>query len=120
MPQLRHARKIIYAPTETFSQRVLALVSGQPSWMVDAVCTVNPDNFDIPHGLHGKRRKEKIEKAKAICAGCPVLTECESWAESLQKKSQRTNNYAERWQWNDIVVAGKYYPPHQAKKTGED
>lgn len=43
-------------------------------WMRDGLCSqTDPDAFHPEKG-------GAVEPAKAVCAACPVLTECRSWA----------------------------------------
>jgi WhiB family redox-sensing transcriptional regulator len=49
-------------------------------WMDFADCrTTDPALFHGPDGEHGRDRRIRETAAKAICAGCPVLTDCRTW-----------------------------------------
>src|SRR5512139_3013060 len=50
-------------------------------WQLHGACrTVNPETFFHPEGERGPRRRNRDAEAEAVCAECPVLTECRSHA----------------------------------------
>ena len=50
-------------------------------WQLQGSCRgEDPSMFFHPEGERGAAREERIRKAKAVCAGCPVLTECRTHA----------------------------------------
>ncbi len=48
-------------------------------WMSRRACT-NPRQMAVPLGGAKATRYAAVKRAKAICAGCQVLTECRDWA----------------------------------------
>lgn len=42
------------------------------AWMDESACTLEDDKLFFPNGLQG----ENADRAKAICAVCPVFAEC--------------------------------------------
>lgn len=52
-------------------------------------------------------RQSKVRAAQAVCAGCPVLTECADWAESLVRDRLLT----------DCVVAAVLVPTRDGSKA---
>jgi WhiB family transcriptional regulator, redox-sensing transcriptional regulator len=58
---------------------LLAMV--RPVWSGNAACRdAPPDVSWFPDRGHGHDTRAQTEKAKAICATCPVLECCRSWA----------------------------------------
>lgn len=53
-------------------------------WRTQAACTSDPDKFSIDSELSVKQQERDIAVAKAICATCPVVAECASWAIHLK------------------------------------
>jgi WhiB family transcriptional regulator, redox-sensing transcriptional regulator len=50
---------------------------GLSSWRLRAACrTVDSAVFFSPDGERGPARQVREARAKAICAGCPVIREC--------------------------------------------
>ncbi|MGD8148569.1 WhiB family transcriptional regulator [Ornithinimicrobium sp. Y1694] len=50
-------------------------------WQYDGACrTVSPEVFFHPEGERGPARRERDERAKAVCATCPVLQQCRDQA----------------------------------------
>lgn len=50
-------------------------------WQLQARCRgADSAVFYSPHGERGHARARRVEKAKAICRQCPVLTACRSYA----------------------------------------
>ena len=46
-------------------------------WQIEGACRgMDSDVFFHPPGERRRRRAQRIEKAKAVCAGCPVIDEC--------------------------------------------
>ena len=51
------------------------------SWQLDALCrNVDPAMFFHPDGERGRARIRRQQKAKAVCAQCPVVTRCREHA----------------------------------------
>jgi WhiB family redox-sensing transcriptional regulator len=48
-------------------------------WRASAACTPNDEDLFFAEG-HGDHVKFAIADAKAICAACPVITQCRQWA----------------------------------------
>ena len=62
-----------------------------PQWMLNAACadgTVDARLFDFTHGADDdeeeteRERRARHERAAAVCASCPMLVNCDRWAES--------------------------------------
>ena len=50
-------------------------------WQLKAACRgMDVDFFYHPPLERSRRRLERIRRAKAVCAGCPVITECRAHA----------------------------------------
>lgn len=46
-------------------------------WQMDAVCRgMDSDYFYHPDNERGPARENRIQRAKAICASCPVISTC--------------------------------------------
>lgn len=51
-------------------------------WQADAACNdTDPELFHFEINERGQRRKARAAKAKQICARCPVLDQCDDFAE---------------------------------------
>ncbi|WP_308190942.1 WhiB family transcriptional regulator [Pseudonocardia terrae] len=51
-----------------------------PQWMARAACRdVDPEVF-FPVAESGPLREQEVTRAKEICAGCPVRSQCLAWA----------------------------------------
>jgi WhiB family redox-sensing transcriptional regulator len=51
------------------------------SWQVNALCRdTDPAMFFHPEGERGRARKHRQQKAKAVCAKCPVVAQCREHA----------------------------------------
>jgi len=58
-----------------------ALVSENWDWQVDAACRgTGVDLFFNPDSERGQSKRTREANAKAVCARCPVMAECLSWA----------------------------------------
>lgn len=54
---------------------------GLSSWRLAAACrAVDSAVFFSPDAEGGRAREAREARAKAICAGCPVIRECASYA----------------------------------------
>ena len=50
-------------------------------WQLQGSCRgEDPSMFFHPEGERGAAREDRIQRAKAVCGGCPVLTECRTHA----------------------------------------
>ncbi|GAA1248619.1 WhiB family transcriptional regulator [Oryzihumus leptocrescens] len=50
-------------------------------WQLEGSCRrENPDVFFHPEGERGPARRNRDSAAKAVCLGCPVLTQCRAHA----------------------------------------
>jgi WhiB family redox-sensing transcriptional regulator len=50
-------------------------------WQYEGACrTVEPTIFFHPDGERGAARRRRACAAKAVCAGCPVITQCREHA----------------------------------------
>jgi WhiB family redox-sensing transcriptional regulator len=58
------------------------------AWEERAACKDTPLELwfgdEHPFGIKKSRTKQQTAQAKAICASCPVLSECRSWALETQ------------------------------------
>lgn len=64
--------------TET---RVLLPIAELWEWQVFAHCRgSDPDVFFHPESERGPSRRRREQRAKAVCADCPVQRECLAWA----------------------------------------
>lgn len=46
-------------------------------WQFDGACrTTDPETFFSPETERGPRRRRREERAKALCAKCPVVRQC--------------------------------------------
>lgn len=52
---------------------------GRLTWRRHAACLDTDPELFFPVGSTG-RALDQIEQAKAVCRGCPVLSECLEWA----------------------------------------
>ena len=56
-------------------------------WQVDAACRgMDSSNFFHPWGERGPERYARVERAKAICLGCPVIDPCLRHALGVQEQ----------------------------------
>ena len=54
---------------------MIDLALTRPAWMNDAACADSPENFfPLPNEMAAAKR------AKAVCAGCPVKSDCLAYA----------------------------------------
>lgn len=63
----------------------------------DAACRGRAEVFDIEDG---RRDRQQIARARAICQSCPVLGDCRDWLASLPRPARPSG-----------VVAGRYVAP---------
>ena len=50
-------------------------------WQLDGACRrVGPEVFFHPEGERGPSRERRVQRAKAVCGSCPVLTTCREHA----------------------------------------
>ncbi|WP_462418128.1 WhiB family transcriptional regulator [Kytococcus sp. Marseille-QA3725] len=50
-------------------------------WQFEGLCrTTDPEEFFHPEGERGERRRRREEKAKLVCARCPVIDPCREQA----------------------------------------
>ena len=65
--------------------RVPAATTGQWDWQVEALCRGMPSGFFFhPWGERGPARDARDERAKQVCARCPVIEQCRSFALTVQ------------------------------------
>jgi WhiB family redox-sensing transcriptional regulator len=63
------------SPTAT-----LAATTGT-AWHERGTCNgLDTEVFFLPEGIRGPRKRAREAAAKAICAECPVMTQCLNWA----------------------------------------
>ena len=65
------------AKVESFSNLVF---SGPLPWTKDAACQGQTDLFFPPAGERPETRARREAKAGELCAACPVLAQCRTWA----------------------------------------
>ncbi|MDN5790699.1 MAG: WhiB family transcriptional regulator [Micrococcales bacterium] len=55
-------------------------------WQLQGACrTVNPEVFFHPEGERGSRRRRRDTAAKEVCAACPVLALCRTYALDMRE-----------------------------------
>ena len=55
-------------------------------WQINAACRGMPVSFFFhPWGERGSNREERIERAKRVCADCPVIDTCRRHALDVQE-----------------------------------
>lgn len=55
-------------------------------WQFDGLCrTTSPEVFFHPEGERGPARRRRDERAKEVCAVCPVLEQCRTHALALRE-----------------------------------
>lgn len=55
-------------------------------WQFQGACrTTSPEVFFHPEGERGPARRIRDERAKQVCASCPVLTQCRTHALSVRE-----------------------------------
>lgn len=55
-------------------------------WQYEGACrSAEPATFFHPEGERGAARRRRADAAKAICAGCPVLTACRAHALAVRE-----------------------------------
>ncbi len=57
----------------------MSTLAGERVWMNRRACN-DPREMAVPLGASKAVCHAVVERAKAICAGCPVLAECHDWA----------------------------------------
>ena len=67
-----------------------------------AACAGRPELFDVD------RDDPRVEEAKALCSGCPVLRDCRRWLAGLPWYRRPCG-----------VVAGRYVPPPRLRPAYE-
>ena len=62
-------------------RRLPAPREGDWDWQVDAACRgTDTATFYHPENERGPSRRRRNQKAKAVCATCPVIRDCLRWA----------------------------------------
>jgi len=56
------------------------IFTGPLAWTTDAACVGQTDLFFAPAGERPEAREVREDLARAVCAQCPVLADCRSWA----------------------------------------
>jgi WhiB family transcriptional regulator, redox-sensing transcriptional regulator len=55
-------------------------------WQQLAACRgMELEDFFHPSGERGHRRRAREDRAKRVCAACPVLESCRRWARAVQE-----------------------------------
>lgn len=55
-------------------------------WQFEGLCrTTSPEVFFHPEGERGPARRRRDERAKEVCASCPVLEQCRTHALALRE-----------------------------------
>ena len=61
-------------------------VADRWDWQLSGACRAfSPETFFHPEGERGSKRRNREDHAKAICATCPVLTQCRSHALAVRE-----------------------------------
>ena len=68
--------------------RLPAPTTDQWDWQVEALCRGMPSGFFFfhPWGERGDARNARIERAKQVCARCPVIQQCRCHALTVQEQ----------------------------------
>jgi WhiB family redox-sensing transcriptional regulator len=62
-------------------RRLPPLREGDWDWQVRAACRgIDTSVFFHPDNERGPSRMRREKQAKAVCASCPVISECRRWA----------------------------------------
>jgi WhiB family redox-sensing transcriptional regulator len=56
------------------------IFTGPLAWTADAACVDQTDLFFAPAGERPETRILREARARAICRGCAVITQCREWA----------------------------------------
>ncbi len=67
------------AERDARTHEVAAAARPDPQWRERAACRDLDTELFFPLGLTG-HALDQVEDAKAVCAGCPVSTDCLGWA----------------------------------------
>lgn len=79
------------------------------NWQLDGDCRgLDSSVFFHPEGERGHARAQRERRAKAICAGCPVLVQCRSHAMSTDEVYGIWGGMSE----NERAVARRRRPEH--------
>ncbi|WP_298750581.1 WhiB family transcriptional regulator [uncultured Serinicoccus sp.] len=55
-------------------------------WQFEGACrTTSPEVFFHPEGERGPARRRRDERAKQVCASCPVLEQCRTHALAVRE-----------------------------------
>jgi WhiB family redox-sensing transcriptional regulator len=66
--------------------RLPAALVAHWDWQRRAACRdMDLEIFFHPDGERDPSRAQRVARAKAICAGCPVITACRSWAHQVEE-----------------------------------
>ncbi|HEY7440192.1 MAG TPA: WhiB family transcriptional regulator [Acidimicrobiia bacterium] len=63
--------------TDTLSTLIF---TGPLSWTLDAQCQGRTELFFAPAGERPEARVVRENKARGVCSGCVVMTQCRDWA----------------------------------------
>lgn len=70
-----------------YIQRLPTPTSGAWEWQADAPCRGMPSPFFFhPWGERGSARKNRVSRAKLVCANCTVIDECRAHALTVQDR----------------------------------
>lgn len=66
--------------------RLPAPITETWDWQAQAACRGMPTSvFFHPWGERGQARSDRVEQAKAVCAGCPAIDACRRHALDVQE-----------------------------------
>jgi WhiB family transcriptional regulator, redox-sensing transcriptional regulator len=66
--------------------RLPAAIVAHWDWQRHAACRdMDLEIFFHPDGERDPSRGRRVARAKAICAGCPVVAECRAWAHRVEE-----------------------------------
>jgi WhiB family redox-sensing transcriptional regulator len=68
-----------WRPDGTVSAELVSLGEERPAWQADAACVGMPTEEFFPAGSTGPA-SDRIARAKAVCALCPVAVQCLEYA----------------------------------------
>jgi WhiB family redox-sensing transcriptional regulator len=99
-------REVVKEPAMVDVSRLPGPISETWDWQRLAACRGrNSDMFFHPRAERGQAREERVERAKEICRGCPVIVECRHHALTVYEpygiwggldESERRAAYAHR------------------------
>lgn len=92
-------------------------VSEQWNWQLDATCRgMNVEIFFHPASERRHQKQRRIDQAKAICHGCPVLEECRRHALRTREPYGIWGGLSEEERAEILGVGNLRYPAQRRRK----